>query len=221
MKKMMKIIKSNSFISKAIAVLTIFMVLLSSLTISSFAADDEVSAANEATDSITDTWTSVMNWITSSLSSAQGVFFGSSSSTNSIVLNSSDLSVTTSPDTLYYIYLPDLDYSTAVSGQTYTFIFSGISYDLVFDSSSNGLMFTGDILVACPYDEENIFGVQPNTWVLFLDEPFSGTVTLTSPFPFVSGSQLTFLGTLAVIGVAIAIAFLLISVISRFLRLRG
>lgn len=38
---------------------------------------------------------------------------------------------------------------------------------------------------------------------------------------FYNGTTLTFMGTLAVIGVAIAIAFLLIGVVQNFLRLRS
>lgn len=54
-----------------------------------------------------------------------------------------------------------------------------------------------------------------------IGEWFSGAIdTLTAMF-YNSTDGLTFLGTLAVVGLAFSIVFLLINVISNFLHLRG
>ena len=122
MKKLMKKIKSNKLLPKLVAILTICMVLMSSLTVSAFAADDEASAANEETGSILGVFTEITDSIMSLLGTAQGVFFFGGS--NSVVLNSSDLlEGTVQSFPVYFMPVPSFDYASAVQDQDYSFSF--------------------------------------------------------------------------------------------------
>ena len=217
MKKIIYKLKKNRLVSKITCFSVILMILISSLTVSSFAADEEVSVANEEVNSITDTWTSILNWITGSLSSVQNVFFTGGSvrfypdfvdlGGNGLIYNIANM-----PDPL-----PDTFY---VYDGFETVIFNLVDLE---PSQSNFYATRGYVSVANP-DIPLIFYITDSS------SPWSGWVVdgdLVSLFNFVEISystdsiQLTFLGTLSVVGVAIAVILLLISVIINFLKLRG
>lgn len=226
MKKLMKKIKSNKLIPKLVAVLTICMVLLSSLSVSAFAADDEVSAANEETESITDVWTDVMNWITSSLSSVQGVFYNEGLSSFEFTAVGDPISTSSG---IYYrvegipVLTSPVGYEgfVSVGNVTLPSIF-GFDYS---DGSLIGVVsYVGSGVTLAYYLPDNsLIPELSSGWYMTEGNAMINNQFLTYTFsPSASNaSGLTFLGTLAVIGVAIAIAFLLLALISRFLRLRG
>lgn len=56
---------------------------------------------------------------------------------------------------------------------------------------------------------------------LSVGEWISSAVTSLTPMFWTSGSGLTFLGTLAVAGLAFSVAFLIIGLIQNFLHFRG
>lgn len=220
MKKMMKKIKSNSFISKTIAILTICMVLMSSLSVSVFAADDDVSAANEETESITDVWTDVTHSIMSLLGTAQGVFYGSS---GSLPLEYGDPVPLLSGFNLYPITnFPSLalgdQFSITITEDDLNQPFSAVIVDSSYESGDDLISFTLGALALAP-DGGTLFAYYNP---VIDNSSFEGWYSIVPlGLSLSTGFSLTFLGTLAVVGVAIALIMLLVYVISRFLRLRG
>ena len=106
------------------------------------------------------------------------------------------------------------------------------SYPLYANSSESfTITFTGGVDIADPdlisWVTENGEQVLPS-YVESITDVFTGITswitsalgTVTGAF-YVEGTGLTFIGHLSVIGLSIALAFLLIGVIQRFLSLRG
>lgn len=231
MKKLMKKIKSNKLISKLVAVLTICMVLLSSLSVSAFAADDEVSAANEETESITDVWTGVTDSIMSLLGTAQGVFV---SNGGLIFFDYVPIDGTFISSVPNFPSLSVGDYLTVfgnneVSTETIEGVVLDPSDPLLYDLDVNGLnSFDSTFCILFEGSATPLFYFNA-VYDGSLGAPsglVSGWSSNSPPFnPILgyisSGSSLTFLGTLATVAVAIALIMLLVYVISRFLRLRG
>lgn len=212
MKKLIKKLKKSNVLKKITVFSVITMILISSLTVSSFAVDEDVSAANEEVNSISDTWTSIMNWITSSLGSVQGVFYNSDFVPTAFgdIPGSSGLKT---------VNLPELSVGDSIYVRLDAPSASGIFEAYVTDTYPDNtaelyLLFStpeGDLLLA----EFNRTTPSGYGWTTS-----SAAVGAFTGYSYDLGG-LTFLGTLSVVGVAIAIIFLLISVIINFLKLRG
>lgn len=213
MKKLLKKLKKNQLLSKIAALFTICMILLSSFTVSSFAADED-----EFTNSITEVWTGVTDSIFSLFGSAQGVFFGSGDFVS--------LQYGTPISLLGSQLYPILNFPNADVGDELSI--SYLSSDdpvpfplIIYDSSydfESGLGFTKVAVVFEGQDSFPIAFYQPSV----LDSTYDGWYSVYPLDAVISSSfSLTFLGTLAVIGVAFSIILLLVFVISRFIHLRG
>lgn len=154
------------------------------------------------TDSITNVWTGIMNWITSSFNTVQGIFItGGVGTPISTVLDFND--------------------SVMVDGTT----FYHISPDYTGDLYYNGILFNISAVNFVQADGYSL-GYYDGLSIIYAPSPISDSnlymanmpsLTLTAGQPY----QLTLLGTLAVIGLSIALGFFILGVIQRFLRLRG
>lgn len=155
------------------------------------------------TESITNVWTALLGWLTSSLSSVQGLFYG---------------------DTLTPLTFPNLNNYLTYDGTDYVYYDwyavvkdMNIYYDGHKINESNivnsEVVVNGITYVGLNYDGTLVGFVKPNT----------GETYLLNNGLLASGSdaQLTLLGTLAVIGLSFGLAMLLIMVIKRFLSLRS
>lgn len=168
-----------------------------------------------STESLTDIWTSILNWITGSLSSVQNVFFTSASQT------SGSITLTSTGD----IYTADLGFIPS-AGDSFTLFFTvfgeSVSLDFVFEFNDD----IGDSFLTAESTFDNYFIRilnESGTSIIYLNTSVPGDFNGNSfDYTYFSGSgSLTFLGTLSVVGVAIAIILLLISVVINFLKLRG
>ncbi len=160
-----------------------------------------VSLPPTPTESITSVWTSIINWITSSLNTVQGLFVQGNEGTHISSVLDLDDSVTVEGTTFYnpIILVKELYYNgNRVYGADLNFV-EGDGYILgYYDNVPLGYSLTPVSDNSFYYANNPLFTITPGTPV-----------------------QLTFLGTLAVIGVSIALGFLIIGVIQIFLKLRG
>lgn len=259
--KIKKALKKNQLISKISACLMICMILVSSLTVSSFAADEE-----QATNSITDVWTGVSDSIMSFFGLAKGVFF-TNDKINHLERISfgvfTDKSIGSIDDTWFYFTEEDCDPSSAyvrLLDAYYSGKILGL-YEIV-DSVNDLNIARSEIIYSSEGTSGTLYslayvsdGIEPfYVPCLFIGD--AGTYYLEAPHPdtmepvpltFImpdfgmsalsvwigwgghidvyelagGGTELNFLGTLALIGVGLAIILLLVAVISRFIRLRG
>ena len=169
-------------------------------------------------DPITDVFTGITSWITSALGIVTGVFYqkpdietftvASTGTTLNLTFDGSSVS-----QTWYLVSDFPLDISS-FSPETSVFC----SYDLNGTTYETSLISSFNNFVGCSVVTEN--------WSTEFIE-YEGNVYSSSlpgaTFSIYNGgsSGLTFLGTLAVIGVSLAIIFLFIGVISNFLKNRG
>lgn len=219
MKKILLKLKKNRLVSKITVFSVILMILVSSFTVSSFAADDEVSASSDEVNSITDTWTAIFDWITRSLGSVQNVFYSSGSSFTILpdqwVLDNSEVvdvwfaSFDFDFDVSLLQDLDSIDLFISVGGESFTIPFSVSFSDYVCELESDFF----NIYYIFEYEAVGL----DSPWLFYSDSLPSYPLVVEFPF----GSGLTFLGTLSVVGVSIALILLLISVVINFLRLRG
>lgn len=158
------------------------------------------------TSSITSVWTSITNWVISSLNTVQGLFYGAGEEV--ITPDTSSFDTVVYNGVTYYpfafasaeeagggrVYLNGVEIFEDGFGQTVTTI-NGQQFVVV----SNGGV---DILLLNSTNE-------------FTYAPVGLEIVITSD------GSLTLLGTLAVIGLSISLVFLVIGVIQRFLKLRG
>lgn len=211
MKKIIHKLKKNRLVSKIASLLTICMILVSSFTVSSFAVDEE-----EASNSITDVWTGVTDSIMSLLGTAQGVFV------------SSDYSP--------LLYGPGIEIGTLNFYPILNFPDANVGDVIPFSINDEGVIISNSFIISDSGSGE--LGFSASKYALIVDE--SETLTFAFFDPVVDGlsydgwycwflipvsipgsSSLTFLGTLAIVCVSIALIMLLVYVISRFFRLRG
>lgn len=211
--KIKKALKSNQLLSKISALVVVFMILVSSFTVSSFAADEE-----ETTNSITDVWISITGSIVSLLGSAQNVFVDSSQvSYTSGFVYYSDTKLLIYPD---FPYLAPGTEGVLMDSRDTSFSFP---FRVVFNDLSDQLIFevnvSGTYSPFMVYDVFSSYGSDPVWGVFNVEEPLDtdllGIMTISGPL------SLTFLGILAVLGLALGIILLLVYVIVNFLRLRG
>lgn len=201
------------------------------------------------TDSITNVWTGIMNWITSALNTVQGLFitetFGNTVLPGTYTFNES-----------FDGNFPAFDILGDPSPYMLNYTYNGISFDALIVAYSefeagdivtsiNAITFSdfGDSVEQTIYVYRIVDGVvsEENNGYL-VDTPVQITVneaqtvsplmmqmlsdytdydTINADADSGSSYQLTLLGTLAVIGVSISICFLIIGVFQRFLKLRG
>lgn len=229
--KLIKKIKEHKLFRK-FSCLTVACLLLFYMTsVSVFAAEgDEAAAQPQETESITDVWTAVMDGIMDLINAAQGVFWGSTSIT-SLIIDDSFLA--------YNAYYPVLNFPSVSVGDSFDVFISdssgrlGVGSLTIYGSDYvvDDLAFSFSMVAVITYEEEGEVLSLP---LFFFDlVPFSGeslpnpSVWLISSsltyltFYFSSSSGLTFVGSLAVLGVAIAVIMLLVYVIVSFIRLRG
>lgn len=196
MKKIKQLLKKRG--PRILAFVSCFLVLISCFSLSAFAVDEIPSP----TDSITDVWTGVWNWIIGSFGSVQGVFYDGSSTSIMTILN---------PESSFVYegvtYYEPLDYLNVPYEEFYL----------------NGLLFWSE---GNTFEQITIDGIVYDTMIVgssiavLIDDAnsimyFNPAITIGPP------GGLTLLGTLAVIGLSIALVLLLIMVIRRFLALRS
>lgn len=229
MKKLIKKIKELKIFQKTSCLVVVFMLLFSTFSVSVFAAEEGTEAADQSseTESITDVWTAVMDGIMDLIGSAQGVFY--SSDVDFLEFGSpviySDLGLTLYP----ILNFPDVpidssipitiivgDQSLSCSLFIYDYnnddpLLPGYLYSKVAVLvSSDGLMEPFAFYDICLGSSSNV--LVPG-WSCSYGESLDAIVS--------SSSGLTFIGTLAVLGVALAVILLLVYVVVSFIRLRG
>lgn len=180
---------------------------------------------------ITNVFTDITTWITSALGSVTGVFYGSTTETVTVPVTVSTIGEafysaggSTSGDPLpgrWYLVtgFPDLADGTEFT-LSYDFYYEDPvgAFDHFEDSltypfgSQIGLSSGG--LITDPYNSSG------EKVVVFSDSG-SEMEDVTVSYVVSSEPSLTFLGTLAVVGVGLAIIFLFIGVITNFLKNRG
>ncbi len=167
-------------------------------------------------DPIADVFTGITSWITSAFGTVTGVFYQKPDidtftvSSTGTTLNLS-FDGNTVPQTWYAVSGFPLDPSSYFDGSIpCSYEFNGTTTDTALVSSTNN--FVGTSIVT-----ENA----STEFMLYQGVVYSRYLP-GATFSIINGdSGLTFLGTLAVVGLSIGIAFLLIGLIQRFLRLRG
>lgn len=156
-----------------------------------------MNAVERPTETITNVWTGIIDWLTSSLNSVQGLFISNDSSIASIL---------------------DFNDSLDIDGNVY-YRFTNDDVNVYYNGIDISVYFGKELGV---YDNIYIFGVDDSVPLIAINSDNASAYLRNLPELTVAGTpQLTFLGTLAVIGLSIAFAMLLIMVIKRFLSLRS
>lgn len=158
------------------------------------------------THTITSVWTSITNWVISSLNTVQGLFYGAGEE----VITPD----TTSTDTLVYngvTYYP-IDYARAEASD------NGLMY---FYGSPVNINLTTQEVVNVDGIEYHVVGYLGNAILIYNPVSFDTYSPVGVQLVLPSEGSLTLLGTLTVIGLSMSLAFLVIGVIFRFLKLRG
>ena len=201
MKKIKLFLKQHS--SKIIATVLCVFLLIPCFSLYAFAADDDTSSSY--TDSFTDVWTGIGNWIVQSIGSVQGVFYDSTGISIMTILNP-DRSIVYDGSTFYVALDPE-----------------GSLFDIMTDIYINGIGFNSDLVTENTVSIDNVSydATFLGDELLFLTDTVDYSVYVNSAATIGAPGGLTFLGTLAVIAVAIALILLLIMVIHRFLSLRS
>lgn len=222
LKKLNKIL-SNNTVSKISCIVVCLTILLSTFTVSIFAAEGDEETTT--TESITDVWTSVTDSIMSLLGSAQGVFYNDGVGREPITITRSADTIDFGSGSFYSVYgLPsdhsNLYPSSDVGGDDGYFYFS--NSDVVL----GGVEFTGGYMAVNSDGAMSFFGYSDGTLSYdseFLPEGFYTTFEMDSPFTLYKTVDfgLTFIGILAILGLGLGLFFLLVMVITRFIRLRG
>lgn len=154
---------------------------------------------------ITSVWSGILNWMISSLGSVQGVFINSG---------------------IYYYVNEYPEFTFSYDGNSYGSIdydeffsyrylwYDGNRIDSLSELTQIVITINGYQFGAYSYDGTVLaFSDGSNYWAI--DNGLLGVSNSAEP------SSLTLLGTLSVIGLSIAVVFLLIGIIQRFLKLRG
>lgn len=234
MKKLIKKIKELKIFQKTSCLMVVFMLLFSTFSVSVFAAEGESEAAAQSTEteSITDVWTAVMDGIMDLINAAQGVFFETSGGSYSLeygdpvststlnlsfypVLNFPDLPVDSSFQiTMIPPYGDSLTGSVLIVGPDSVIVgLNGIS----FSKAAVSVQPDGSLSPFAFYDVRlgDSSSIFISGWSSFFGPDDVEIIVGSSSF------ELTFIGTLAVLGLALALILLLVYVVVSFIRLRG
>ena len=181
------------------------------------------------TESITDVWTSIVDGIMSLINAAQGVFFGSSADVSYTVDPIAASAIPSSGFNYYFHGLPEFNVGDEVELIVYS-AGASLTYNLIvteYDGSLGTLElspldsdFPPFLIVYFPaVSGARVIEHEPGWYANFdYDTPWpAADFTFTVP----GTPGLTFLGTLAVLAVALAVILLLIYVVINFIRLRG
>lgn len=231
--KLKQKLKNNKLIQKILSLFTIFVVLCSMLVIPSSANDevetntpeveDTIVSPDDAepnvsthVDPITDVFTGVTSWVMSALSTVTGVFYGSSGDV--IYEFYVDYLIDPEPPTLNGV-----EYGCLVNNFPYLPVGTNFEFSILGSSAS---LVVEDLQGHSWFDYSGFYfayfedGPLGEGWYCSCD--FDSSIrgeygSLIVP----STSSLTFLGTLAVVGLGLTIIFLFIGVITNFLKNRG
>lgn len=185
------------------------------------------------TESITNVWTGITEWFMGALNSVQGLFITTGVAHNPTLLKAGTYRFN---DVLTYPSFASEDGTTFAINFTLpnnddpSFVFQGMSF--LGNEEMYGLGYCTNISTSA-YE---MMYINMQGWVIpelqthtitqdtEVDETFGTWYIANTNYNEVNGNgqfSLTFLGTLAVIGVAIGVAFLLIATVRRFLSLRS
>lgn len=219
--KIKKFLKSNQLLSKISCIVVCLTILLSTFSVSIFAAEGD--GESTTTESITDVWTSVTDSIMSLFGSAQGLFLSGTIPIDPFTMTISEdpiisslYSVAGAPSGFVDFYVSE----QGVDGFVIADFDPSYDADLGFYGAYL-VSYQGHSVPCLLYSDgsASILGtvLPQGYYTTFTPTEFSNFIFYSN----VSTGGLSFLGILAVLGLGLSLFFLLVMVIIGFIRLRG